>query len=228
MNNQFSQRVSDIITYSKEEANRLKNRYIGPEHLLLGMLRDGGGKAIEILQKLDIDLNRVKKRLEGFLKEIEDDNLLPDADIPLSPMAAKILKMCILEARLLKSATADTEHVLLAILKDGNNLAATVLEENNIDYKSVFEQLSMKASPNAGMGFTEDDDEEETYKLVTSIRGNSIHNYISTESPIGKAIFGHKAGETVKVKVSDDYSYELVIRKIEDTTDDEEDKIRAF
>ena len=69
---------------------------------------------------------------------------------------------------------------------------------------------------------------EETYKLVTSIRGNSIHNYISTESPIGKAIFGHKAGETVKVKVSDDYSYELVIRKIEDTTDDEEDKIRAF
>ena len=73
-----------------------------------------------------------------------------------------------------------------------------------------------------------EDDEEETYKLVTSIRGNSIHNYISTESPIGKAIFGHKAGETVKVKVSDDYSYELVIRKIEDTTDDEEDKLRAF
>ena len=66
--------------------------------------------------------------------------------------------------------------------------------------------------------YFEDDDEEETYKLVTSIRGNSIHNYISTESPIGKAIFGHKAGETVKVKVSDDYSYELVIRKIEDTT----------
>ena len=59
---------------------------------------------------------------------------MPDADIPLSPMAAKILKMCILEARLLKSATADTEHVLLAILKDGNNLAATVLEEDNIDY----------------------------------------------------------------------------------------------
>lgn len=68
MNNQFSQRVSDIITYSKEEANRLKNRYIGPEHLLLGMLRDGGGKAIEILQKLDIDLNRVKKLPGRFFK----------------------------------------------------------------------------------------------------------------------------------------------------------------
>ena len=162
MNNQFSQRVSDIITYSKEEANRLRNRYIGPEHLLLGMLRDGGGKAIEILLKLDIDLKRVKSRLEGFLNDAEDDTLLPDAEVPLSPMTAKILKMCMLEARLLKSATADTEHVLLAILKDGDNLAATVLEEHRVDYQAVFEQLSMKSTnPNAGMGFTEDDEEDE-------------------------------------------------------------------
>ncbi len=162
MNNHFSQRVSDIITYSKEEANRLRNRYIGPEHLLLGMLRDGGGKAIEILLKLDIDLKRVKSRLEGFLKDAKDDTLLPDAEVPLSPMSAKILKMCMLEARLLKSVTADTEHVLLAILKDGDNLAATVLEENRVDYQTVFEQLSMKSTnPNAGMGFTEDDEEDE-------------------------------------------------------------------
>ena len=162
MNNHFSQRVSDIITYSKEEANRLRNRYIGPEHLLLGMLRDGGGKAIEILLKFDIDLKRVKSRLEGFLKDAKDDTLLPDAEVPLSPMSAKILKMCMLEARLLKSVTADTEHVLLAILKDGDNLAATVLEENRVDYQTVFEQLSMKSTnPNAGMGFTEDDEEDE-------------------------------------------------------------------
>ena len=162
MNNQFSQRVSDIITYSKEEANRLRNRYIGPEHLLLGMLRDGGGKAIEILMRLDIDLKKVKKRIESFLREAEDDTLLPDADVPLSPMAAKILKMCILEARILKSATADTEHVLLAILKDGDNLAATVLEENRVNYQFVFEQLTMQSTnPNAGMGFQEEDEEDE-------------------------------------------------------------------
>ena len=154
MNNQFSQRVSDIITYSKEEANRLRNRYIGPEHLLLGMLRDGGGKAIEILMKLDIDLKQVKKRIESFLRDAEDDTLLPDADVPLSPMAAKILKMCILEARILKSSTADAEHVLLAILKDGDNLAATVLGENRVNYQAVFEQLTMQSTnPNAGMGF---------------------------------------------------------------------------
>lgn len=162
MNSQFSQRVSDIIAYSKEEANRLRNRYIGPEHILLGMLRDGGGKAIEILIRLDVDLQRIKSRLEGLLKDVEDETLLPDGDIPLSPIAAKILKMCMLEARLLKSATADTEHVLLAILKDGDNLAATILEENQVDYQIVFEQISMKSpNPNAGMGLPQDDEEEE-------------------------------------------------------------------
>ena len=162
MNSQFSQRVSDIIAYSKEEANRLRNRYVGPEHILLGMLRDGGGKAIEILIRLDVDLQRIKNRLEGLLKDVEDETLLPDGDIPLSPISAKILKMCMLEARLLKSATADTEHVLLAILKDGDNLAATILEENQVDYQIVFEQISMKSpNPNAGMGLPQDDEEEE-------------------------------------------------------------------
>ena len=73
-----------------------------------------------------------------------------------------------------------------------------------------------------------EDDMEETYKLVTSIRGNSLGGYISTESPLGKALFGHKEGESVKVKVNDDYSYEVVIRKIENTTDDEEDRIRSY
>ena len=162
MNNQFSQRVSDVITYSKEEANRLRNTCIGPEHLLLGMLRDGGGKAIEILLKLDIDLRQVKRRLEEFLKDVEDDTLLPDGDIPLSAVTARILKICMLEARLLKSATVDTEHLLLAILKDDDNLAATVLEENRVDYQAVFELLTKKSNnPNAGMGFTDDDEEDE-------------------------------------------------------------------
>ena len=167
MDSQFSQRVSDIITYSREEATRLRNRYIGPEHLLLGMLRDGGGKAIEILHRLGTDLGGVKARLEACLRDhtnIEEGNMpsVAEADITLSPLAARILKMCILEARLLKSPKADAEHMLLAILKDGDNLAATVLEENQVDYQSVYELLSMKSpNPRAGMGFTEDDEEDE-------------------------------------------------------------------
>ena len=96
------------------------------------------------------------------MRDAEDDTLLPDADVPLSPMAAKILKMCILEARILKSATADAEHVLLAILKDGDNLAATVLEENRVNYQAVFEQLTMRSTnPNAGMGFPEEEEEDD-------------------------------------------------------------------
>ena len=113
MNNQFSQRVSDIIVYSKEEANRLRSRYIGPEHLLLGILRDGEGKAIEILSKLNTNLAAIKQQIEAQLKAEADDMLLPDAEVPLSNDAAKILKMCILEARGMKSNIADTEHVLL-------------------------------------------------------------------------------------------------------------------
>lgn len=161
MNNQFSQKVSNIIVYSKEEANRLRNNYIGPEHLLLGLIRDGEGKAIEVLSRLNINLGLVKQSIETILKKYQDEMLLPNADIPLSNETAKILKMCILEARLLKNNVADSEHILLAILKDKNNVAASVLEENDVDYKKVFEQLSLQPDVTSGLGFTEDDDEED-------------------------------------------------------------------
>ncbi|NDV59977.1 ATP-dependent Clp protease ATP-binding subunit [Bacteroides sp. 519] len=161
MNNQFSRRVSDIIGYSKEEANRLKNSYIGPEHLLLGLIRDGEGKAIEVLSRLNINLTTVKQRIEAILKKYQDEMLLPNADVPLSTESAKILKMCILEARLMKSTTADAEHMLLAILKDKNNIAANVLEESDVNYKKVFEQISYQPDITSGMGFSEDDDEDD-------------------------------------------------------------------
>ena len=156
MNNQFSQRVSDIIVYSKEEANRLRSRHIGPEHLLLGMLRDGEGKAIEILSKLNTNLAAVKQQIEARLKTEADDMLLPDAEIPLSNDAAKILKMCILEARGMRSNIADTEHVLLAILRERNNMAASVLEANDVNYVKVLEQATLQPDVNSGMGFPED------------------------------------------------------------------------
>ncbi|QNM05008.1 transcription elongation factor GreA [Qiania dongpingensis] len=76
--------------------------------------------------------------------------------------------------------------------------------------------------------YFEEDDTEETYKLVTSVRGNSLKHYISTESPIGRAIFGHKVGDTVHVKVNDNYGYDVVIRSIENTVDDGTDKLRSF
>ncbi|WP_077154261.1 ATP-dependent Clp protease ATP-binding subunit [Bacteroides bouchesdurhonensis] len=173
MNNQFSQRVSDIIVYSKEEANRLRSRYIGPEHLLLGMLRDGEGKAIEILSKLNTNLATIKQQIEAQLKAEADNILSPDAEVPLSNDAAKILKMCILEARSMKSNIADTEHVLLAILREKNNMAATVLEANNVNYAKVLEQATLQPDINAGMGFPEDDDEEEDMSSRSGGRSNA-------------------------------------------------------
>ncbi len=172
MNNKFSQRVSDIIVYSKEEANRLKSKSIEPEHLLLGMLRDGGGKAMEILHRLHIDLRGIKARLESHMNR-EKESLQPyNAELPLSPLTARILKMCMLEARLLKSNTADTEHMLLAILKDEDNLAASTLAENEVNYQLVFDQLTHK-SINPNMGFTEDEEEEEEMSLSHAPQGGA-------------------------------------------------------
>ena len=161
MNNQFSQKVSEVIIYSKEEANRLKNGYIGPEHLLLGLIRDGESRAIEVLNTLHIDLNDLKKRIESILKFHQDDMLLPDADIPLSNDTARILKLGILEAHLYRSNVADTEHLILAILKDRNNTAATILGENSIDYKAFLEHMSYLPDVNANSSFSEDDEEED-------------------------------------------------------------------
>ena len=217
MNNQFSQRVSDIIVYSKEEANRLRSRYIGPEHLLLGMLRDGEGKAIEILSKLNTNLAAIKQQIEAQLKAETDDMLLPDTEVPLSNDAAKILKMCILEARGMKSNIADTEHVLLAILREKNNMAASVLESNNVNYVKVLEQATLQPDINSGMGFTEDDDDEEddsdddgTYEL------DAIHKFATNakeEDDVttidGAAAIKGATGLTYKV-TKEDIGYRLI------------------
>ena len=172
MNSQFSQRVSDVITYGKQEANRLRSRSIGPEHLLLGLLRDGQGKASEILWRLKVDTARLKNRIESYLQIQADESLAPDADIPLSPVTSRILKICILEARMLQSDSVDTEHLLLAILKDGDNLAASVLGENRVDYSQVFDMVRMRpANPHAGMGYPDEDEDDEMDDLARDNTG---------------------------------------------------------
>ncbi len=161
MNNKFSPRVSNIIIYSKEEAGRLQNKHIDPAHLFLGLLREGEGKAMDILNKLQANIDNIKHEVETLVKEEPAITEVMDNDLALSNEATRVLKMCILEARLLKSETADTEHMLLALLKENNNLAATVLSKNHIDYQSVFEQLSLQPDTTAGMGFPEEEEDDE-------------------------------------------------------------------
>ena len=114
MNNQFTQRVSDVIQFSKEEANRLRNKSIQPEHLLLGLIREGEGKAVRILQSLYVDLQKIKQTLEDELRLQADMSDTYSEDITFDSQASRILKMSILEARVLKSPATDTEHMLLA------------------------------------------------------------------------------------------------------------------
>lgn len=161
MNSQFTQRVSDVIQYSKEEANRLRNSYIGPEHLLLGLIREGEGKAIQILQSLYVDLKKVKKALEDVLRESSDTTGIYIEEITFNDKASKILRMSILEARLLKSPLTDTEHMLLAIMREDHNKASDILEENEVTYQKVMDKLVPKAEPQSGLDFGEDDDEED-------------------------------------------------------------------
>lgn len=161
MNRQFSQRVSDIIVYSKEEANKLRNKNISPEHLFLGILRDGESKAVSILLNLGIDLSTIKRELENSLQVYSDENQSIEANIELTDSSSKILKMSILEARGLKSDFADAEHLLLAILREKNNAAASILQVNNINYKKIMDQLTMHSDMPLGMGFSEESDDEE-------------------------------------------------------------------
>ena len=159
MDSQFSQRVKDILGYSKEEAIRLGNSHISPEHLFLGILRDGESVAIEILMNQGIDLLVLKGSLE---KSIKVESPVPVADhevIPLLRSTERILKLVYLEAKALKSNTIDTEHLLLAILKDENALVTRFLSELDVDYQSVRKMVETE-SPTSKADYPRDEDDE--------------------------------------------------------------------
>jgi ATP-dependent Clp protease ATP-binding subunit ClpC len=159
MDSQFSQRVKDILGYSKEEAIRLGNSHISPEHLFLGILRDGESVAIEILMNQGIDLLVLKGSLE---KSIKVESPVPVADhevIPLLRSTERILKLVYLEAKALKSSTIDTEHLLLAILKDENALVTRFLSELDVDYQSVRKMVETE-SPTSKADYPRDEDDE--------------------------------------------------------------------
>ncbi|MEG1617684.1 MAG: ATP-dependent Clp protease ATP-binding subunit [Bacteroidales bacterium] len=176
MEKNFSPRIKDVLGYSRQEASRLHSSFIGPEHLFLGILRDGTGKAIDVLEKSGLNLTEVRKQIESEL--LKSENTLdfgdePHQEIIISKTTDRALKISILEARMLKSKETDTEHLLLAILKDQTTIASKILNQSNIDYDSVAGRLKSDnqtdkqietglSSPTMmGAGFTDDDDDEE-------------------------------------------------------------------
>ncbi|MEA4918027.1 ATP-dependent Clp protease ATP-binding subunit [Proteiniphilum sp.] len=173
MDSNFSQRVRDIMAYSREEAGRLQNNYIGPEHLMLGILRDGDGLAIQVLQDFDIDLHVLKDYIDSHVRTTQEPYEGTN-ELVINKNTEKALKMSILEARLTKSRETDSEHILLALLKEKNTLINDILTQFQLDYSSTLLYIKSildnraedgeRELPSAGANFTDDDDDDANEK----------------------------------------------------------------
>jgi len=151
MEGNFSNRVREVISYSREEAIRLGHDYIGTEHLLLGIIREGEGIAVKILRNLGCDLLKLKKAVEDTVRSTGKS--LSVGNIPLTKQAEKVLKITYLEAKLYKSDVIGTEHLLLSLLRDNENIAAQILQQGfSVTYDAVRNELDSIISGKASSG----------------------------------------------------------------------------
>ena len=181
MEAKFSPRVKDVISYSREEALRLGHDYIGTEHLLLGLIRDGDGVAIKLLKGLNVDVARLRRAVEDAVKGTTGATV-NIGSIPLTKQAEKVLKITYLEAKIFKSDLIGTEHLLLSILRDEDNIASQILAQFNVNYE-VFkvEVESGKHDvtdelPGSSTGGDDDFRDEESYsqpKKVSDIKSKT-------------------------------------------------------
>ena len=174
MEAKFSPQVKDVITYSREEALRLGHSYIGVEHLLLGLIREGESVAVKVLVNLEVDLSKLRRLIEGSIKSTASQpSAKPAASgmIPLVKQAERILKITYLEAKTFKATLVGTEHLLLSILKDQDNVATRALKGFGIDYQIVRDELENMSGllsdqdlPKAELpGSADDEDEERSF-----------------------------------------------------------------
>lgn len=161
---QFTPQVSEILAYGKEEAQRLSTPYVGPEHLLLGILRQNGQEVSSVFRKLNIDAQKIKRDIEEQLVHDVQPEVEQGEKMNLSNSANNILKLAVLEARMQRTTKADVKHVLLGILHDkGENKARKVLENNNIDYDMLRNALLNEGNkPLASVGIPEEDFDDDT------------------------------------------------------------------
>ena len=155
MTSQFSPKVSEILSYSREEAARLASRSVGPEHLLLGLLRTGEGPVIDLFKRLNINLQSVKTELEDKVRQDEIDQPIHTTDLVLNEQASNVLKLAVLEARIQRKQRVEEQHLLLAILHDyGENGAKIVLEMNNMNYDDAMTLLFAPTKENVTDGLS--------------------------------------------------------------------------
>lgn len=168
MSNNYSKRMIDVIEAGREEAGRLQNGYIGPEHLMLALLREGDGNAIRILQDFQANLTQIKQDIELEIRNTVDDTA--PGDIAVTKSAERVLRISVLEARMFKSDVTRTEHLLLALLKEEYNVVAQILNQSGINYRMVYDRISaitgvdrLAEVGETRDGFTDDEEEEEGF-----------------------------------------------------------------
>lgn len=166
MTSQFSPKVSEILAYSREEANRLASRSVGPEHLVLGILREKDSLLHLLFQRMNINLDDVKKELEDKVRQDVITEVIIDSELVLNEQASNILKLAVLEARIQHTQMVDVQHLILAILHDQvNNGAKEVLEGNHMTYEDTLTYLktqkSSNAKPSDSFGMPDEEEEEE-------------------------------------------------------------------
>ena len=165
MTSQFSPKVSEILAFSREEAARLASRSVGPEHLLLGMLRSNGGPVVDLFHRLNLNLQSVKTELEQRVREDEIGRPIHTTDLVLNEKTSNILKLAVLEARIQRTTKVDEQHLLLAILHDAvNNGAKEVLELNNMNYEDAMAMLYAPQNKGITNGIGLPDEDEEEYE----------------------------------------------------------------
>jgi len=160
MEAKFSNRVKEVISLSREEALRLGHDYIGTEHLLLGMIREGEGVAMSLLKKLGVSLDELRQSIEQATKGTATHNVKNLANIPLTRQSEKVLKITYLEAKIFKSTLIGTEHLLLSILRDEDNLATQILDKFDVSYDVVKELLEYQSENPLATSETDDDDDD--------------------------------------------------------------------
>ena len=146
MDNNFSTQVKEIISYSREEALRLGNDFIGAEHLMLGLIRDQENTAIKVLRQLNVNLGELRKEIELAVKDKSGKNIANINSLPLTKQAEKVIRVTVLEAKALKSPMVETEHLLLSILKNKENIATQILNQFDVDYDLFRNELGMVGS----------------------------------------------------------------------------------
>jgi len=211
MTSQFSPKVSEILAFSREEAARLASRSVGPEHLLLGIIREKDSPITELFIRMDIDLKSVKTELENKVREDEVSEVINTSELVLNEKASNILKLAVLEARIQHTQLVDVQHLLLAILHDQvNNGAKEVLEFNNMTYENALAVLQKEVSPTQdGIGLPDEDEEEFEESRTTGSGNQSTGSHSTTQT--------HKSN--AKTPVLDNFSTDLTQAAIEGKLD---------